>query len=359
MPPSASELAAAHRSLGRPDEIVRDRRVLFRALASVVGSSLATATDDVIDNPLVRGWLGTAFVGAGPVPGDGDGDLSALVADGCTAALPETTVRVASAPAASRLLAPALERVYDALRGHGDHAADPLVVTGARARQALPTLVAGVRLLVQVAPELAGDLLPHITLFVVTDRERSGRLGSASERDHPGMIVLPEPAGVADVVEAIVHEGAHLKFFDLAVTHELLADGHWNAPPFRPSWAAPDAPAWPMEQTLAAWHAYTCMAVLATAWVSDGAGSLLPRAAARSDEIGGVLLGNGRFLGRDGRRLVASLVGRSPECGSPRAFREEARILAARRSGDRMLVVRAGSPPSLEWTRSDTARATL
>jgi hypothetical protein len=359
MPTSAAVLVAAHRLFGSPAEIVRDRRVLYRAVASVVGSECASAPDDVLDNPIVRGRLGAEYVGRATPPGSTDGRPSTLVAADCAVEVAGLPVRIASTPDAPRLLEPALERVHAALRAHGDSASGPLVVTDDRVRAALPTVLAGIRLAVEAVPQLATDLLHHVALLVLTDRRRSGRLGSASDRDHPGMLVLPEPERPAEVAEALIHEGAHLAFFDLSVTREILADGHWLAPSFRPSWAAAGAPAWPMEQTFAAWHAYTALAALAETGVAPGAGSLLPVAAERAAEIGGQILRSGRFIGRDGHRFVGALLGCAPDSAPVVGSPVTGSVIAVRRSGDRTLTVHAGDPPELVWTRADLGHTTV
>ena len=359
MPTSAAALVAAHRLFGSPAEVVRDRRVLYRALASVVGSPLASAVDEVLDNPVVRGWLGAAFVGMAPAPGTTDSEFTALVADGCAAEVAGLPVRIASTPDAPRLLDPALEHVQAALRAHGDTGSGPLVVTGDRARAALPMVVAGSQLAVRAVPDLATDLLHHLALVVLTDRKRSGRLGSASDRDHPGLLVLPEPESPEEVAEAFVHEGTHLAFFDLAVTREILADGHWHAPTFRPSWAAASAAEWPMEQTFAAWHAYTALDALAESGMAPASGSLLPRARDRAAEIGARILRGGQFLGRDGHRFVTAVLGRSPDTAPAIGAAAAGPVIAVHRSGDRALTVRAGDPPDLVWTRADLAPTTL
>ena len=359
MPTSAAALVAAHRLFGTPAEVVRDRRVLFRALASVVGSPLASAADEVLDNPVVRGRLGAAFMGVAPSPGTADSEFAALVADGCVAEVAGLPVRIASTAGGPRLLEPALEQVHAALRAHGDTGSGPVAVTGDRARDALPTVLAGIRLAVRAVPDLATDLLHHLALVVLTDRRRSGRLGSASERDYPGMLVLPEPESPEEVAEAFVHEGAHLAFFDFAVTREILADAHWDAPAFRPSWAATDAPAWPMEQTFAAWHAYTALAALAESGIAPAPGSLLPNAAERATEIGAQVLRSGRFLGRDGHRFVLELLGCPPAAGPAVAAPAGGPVISVHRSGDRALTVLGGDPPCLVWTQVDLAHATL
>jgi HEXXH motif-containing protein len=359
MPSPATLLVAAHRLFGTAAETIRDRRVLYRALASVVGSPLAGAPDQVLDNPLVRGRLGAAFVGRAEPPGTAGTEMGALVLPDCSAEIAGTTVRIASTARAPRLLDEALRPVHEALRAQGDRGSSALVVTGERVRAALPTLVAGLRLAVDAVPELAVELLQHLALVVLTDRRRSGRFGSGSMRDYPGLLVLPEPESPEEVAEALVHEGTHLAFFDLAVTREILADGHWEAPTFRPSWAAPEAPPWPMEQTFAAWHAYTALAALAESGVTPAGGSLLPRAAERAAEIGERILSSGRSIGRDGHRFVEVLLGRAPDAAPPVGAAPAGQEISVHRSGNRALTVLAGEPPSLVWTQADLARATL
>ena len=98
----------------------------------------------------------------------------------------------------------------------------PLILNGSRQFAAVVhTLTSGIELAVSVAPELALDLLPHVALFAVVDSECSGQLGSASLREFPGLILLPEPRSSVEVAEALIHEGAHQKFFDLAMTRSV------------------------------------------------------------------------------------------------------------------------------------------
>ncbi|SHK70183.1 HEXXH motif-containing protein [Pseudonocardia thermophila] len=356
MSPTAAGLRAAHARFGSPEDVLRDRRVLYRALAAHLGSAVPDADAAALDDPLLRGRLGEAFAsGRGGLAAAPAGGLGALVDPRCTADVAGWPVRVASTPAAPQLLRPALARVHGVLRAQGDHCADPLVLCGTAAQDAFATVLAGVRLAVERVPELATDLLPHVALFVVLDRDRAGRLGSASDRDHPGMVVLPAPASAVEAAEAFVHEGAHQKFFDLALTHEVLGDGHWTAPAFRAPWAAPDAPEWPLEQLFAAWHAYTCLTVLAAALTAEetAPGSLLPHAAERAAVLAGALADRSRHLGRDGAALLAEFTGCATAPCGPVPEPVGGPVLAVHRSGDRALVLRAGSPPELVWRRLD------
>ncbi len=87
--------------------------------------------------------------------------------------------------------------------------------------------------------------------------ETSGGVVSASSRYVPGIVLIDEPALPIEVAEALVHEGAHEKFFDLAITREFLDARAEDAEVFETSWSHAR---WPLEQTFAAWHAYTCLA---------------------------------------------------------------------------------------------------
>lgn len=174
----------------------------------------------------------------------------------------------------------------------------------------------GVRLGYQVDPELFADLLPHVAQLALLDRGTSGRLGSASARQSPGLILMPCPLTAVEVAEALVHEGAHQKIFDLAVTRDLVGLNARDCPLFTPSWA-PAGVAWPLEQVVAAWHAYLCLsrfcaALPDSAVAAAGPGSLLPMARARCEELGGRLVGCGRFLGRAAHQLIEMLIGSAP-----------------------------------------------
>ena len=171
----------------------------------------------------------------------------------------------------------------------------------------------GLRFALNVASDLVSDLLPHVVLLAVVRTSVASRLGSASLREFPGLIVLPEPDSALEVAEALVHEGAHVKFFDMAMTCSLLVAG--GTCRFRPPWASRDAAAWPFEQTVAAYHAYCCLAAFYEALCRWGAfdlhdHSLLPHAQGRADVIGDFLLDCGADLGPDGQALVGGLAGR-------------------------------------------------
>lgn len=353
MPLTAADVRAAHAALAPVDDLVAERRTLYRALGDLAAQPTVPADDvDLLDNPMERGRLATLFAGSAPVEG-GPSRLTEIVADGYATPVAGGTVRLASAATAPGLLGPAVARIHRVLDRHGDTDSHALLTDRARLAAALAVIVEGVRLAGRAAEDLAADLLPHVALFAVTDRTLSGRLGSASAREFPGLVVLPEPVSAAEAAEAFVHEGAHQKFFDLAITRSVLEDGHWTAAEFTPSWARVGAPRWSLEQGFAAWHAYTCLAVLGRGMAGSGTepapGSLLPHAAERAAEIGSWLTEAGRFIAPDGQRLLGALLGREPVDTAAPPPPVAAPTLATYRCRLRSLVVRDGSPPELFW----------
>ena len=200
-----------------------------------------------------------------------------------------------------------------------------------------------------------------ILLFAVLARDTAGRLGSASAREFPGLILIPEPRSPLEVAEALIHEGAHQKFFDLATTRALFGEHSGQTPLFSPSWAPAGAPSWPIEQTFPAWHAYCCLSVfrgsLGSLSIHDD--SLLPYAEQRRVEIGEWLLSNGDALGRDGHVLLGAVLDRRPTReGTDTSVDVAQSVIAAdgsslvRRVGERTLVVTRSSRVELLWFRS-------
>ncbi len=171
---------------------------------------------------------------------------------------------------------------------------------------------AGVRLLRRLVPATADDLLAHVSMLAVLKRETSGGVVSASSRYVPGIVLIDEPATPIEVAEALVHEGAHEKFFDLAITREFLDARAEDVEWFETSWSQAR---WPLEQTFAAWHAYTCLARFFTSCGTEqlGADSLLPKARERAEEIGKWLFAHELDLRADARRLLHGLMGHPVE----------------------------------------------
>lgn len=324
---------------------------------------------DVIDSPLARHHIGDALAGRTSLVRSALVGISAVAATSGGAG----DLRVVSRPEANTLLAGALDTVGAELRRQQAESGPPGLLTtadGERFNSALAVLRAGVALARSLSPDLIEDLLAHVALVGVIDPQCAGRLASASPRTFPGLVLLKGPQSIIEVAEALVHEGAHQKLFDLAITHDLLNVNSDRCPPFHPPWA-PKERRWPLEQTLAAWHAYVCLA-----WFAHDAGvtpeacllgpdSLLPVAAERSRILGQWLLDKGDHLGADALMLLDGLIGRRPRTAHLPASCSSAVAadyvidtpLKFRRCGspDRVLVGYPSRPPQFYWVSDDAA----
>ncbi|GAA3050289.1 hypothetical protein GCM10010464_13140 [Pseudonocardia yunnanensis] len=371
MPIGAADLQRAHALFGLPAEVIAQRRMLYRTLLEMLsGEEPRPADVDILDNPATRGHLGAVLAGDEAFMPTKCFPLSELVVEGYTTSVEGCAVRLASTLSARKALAGAVVKVSGELRRHG---ADPqesaLVTTTGRpaAGSLFDRLVDGIELAVRMAPMLALDLLSHVSLFAVLTRDAAGRLGSASAREFPGLILLPEPETSLEVAEALIHEGAHQKFFDLATTRALFGARPSPAPTFTPSWAQPGAPGWPVEQTFAAWHAYCCLSAFHDSLngLDVHSDSLLPHAGERYPEIADWLLAHGECLGQDGHALLGAVTGRRPEHISTDVPVDLGRLsadiadgsLLVREVGERALVARQSGRAELFWIRSETLGA--
>ena len=362
---TAGEIERTHGLFGGVEELLDRRRAIYRLAIELAGGA-PDGTHlplDVIDNPTVRAHLADVLGGVAAYDSSRMSRLSRFVEPSACVDVAGHQVRLASTPDAALALEGALCHIDAALvRGTGS----PLVLKGSQQFTAVVcTLAGGIELAVSVAPELALDLLPHVALFAVVDSEYSGRLGSASLREFPGLILLPEPQSSVEVAEALIHEGAHQKFFDLAMTRSVLGPAaHLRyAPPWRPS----DAPGWPFEQCVAAFHAYCCLAAFNVALrsapeIALHSDSLLPFAAERAEVLGSWLLGHGDLLGPDGQELVARLIGAEFDVPSaPKGVDDlmseltaSSEPVAAQRCGEWTLIMQLTRPAVLLWVRSAT-----
>jgi hypothetical protein len=182
------------------------------------------------------------------------------------------------------------------------------------------------------------------------------------------MILIPEPEHPIEAAEALLHEGAHQKFFDFATTRTLF--GMTEGAQFTPSWAHASAPAWQIEQAFAAWHAYCCLTAFAHALPKNAIlppHSLLPKAEIRAAELGSWLLRNGKALGPDGHAMLYQILGRAPEDHWPDEDVSLSNLGYAlggpewmtRPAGDRVLLARRADPPELYWLPSTAAGSVL
>lgn len=366
----ARDVPAAHAAIAPPATLRRERRALYQLAIELLEHGGRRVLDvDVIDSPVARNSIGAALAGRTRLASSALVGLSAVSATTSV----EQKLRVASRPEANALLAPALETLRAELGRQQAACGAPALLTeadGQRFTAALATLHDGVALAHSVSTELAEDLLAHVALVGVLDPHCADRLVSASPREFPGLVLIRAPRSAIEVAEALVHEGAHQKLFDLALTHDMLDAGSDTCPPFHPPWA-PECRRWPLEQTLAACHAYICLARfgrdldVAASTCRPGPESLLPLAGQRSEILSEWLLSRGDYLGPDAHLLLSGLVGRWPHV-SRTADTPSGRIerdyvldtpLELRRCGstDRVLVGRPSRPPQLYWVSDDAA----
>ncbi len=324
---------------------------------------------DIIDSPLTRNQIGNALAGRSGLTCSRLVGVSALAdADSAAYGLP-----VASRSEANALLVDALEYIGGELERQRETSGSPRLLTqsdGARFTSALTVLRDGIALARLISPELIEDLLAHVALVGVLDPQRASGLTSASSRVFPGLVLIESPDSDIEAAEALVHEGAHQKLFDLGITHDLLTIDSDRCPPFHPPWSPKDR-FWSLETALAACHAYACLARFGEdAGVGSGIravgpGSLLPLAHERKETIGQWLLDNGHYLGSDAHTLLAGLLGRRPRtagnenrCSDPLAadYVVDAELVFRRCiCSDRVLVGRPSLPPQLYWVSADAA----
>lgn len=369
MRPGRRDLPALHAAIAPSSALQGERRALYQFAADLLEGGSSRILDlDVIDSPLVRNRIGDALAGRSRFSYSALVGISA-VADtaGATQDLP-----VASRPAANTLLAGALDDIGAQLGGQRVGSGPPGLLTTADGEQfasALAVLRDGVALAQSVSPELIEDLLMHVALVAILDPQRAGGLASASSRAFPGLIMLESPRSSIEAAEALVHEGAHQKLFDLAITHDLLNASSERCPPFHPPWA-PEEHRWRLERTLAAGHAYACLdrfgqdAGVTSGTRAVGAGSLLPVAGERSKIIGQWLLGQGHYLGTDAHILLEGLLGRKPRTADTAPSHgllandyviDTGWELRRCPSSNRVLVGRPAQPPLLYWVSEDAA----
>ncbi|HEU0087249.1 MAG TPA: HEXXH motif-containing putative peptide modification protein [Pseudonocardiaceae bacterium] len=374
--PTRCDIPALHASIAAPSVLQRERQALYQLAAELLEPGNVQALDpDVIDSPMARHHIGEALAGRASFTRSQLVGISAVATDEPSRDEPSGAegLRVAARPEANTLLAGALDMVAAELDRQRAASGQPELLTeadGARFTFAQRLLHEGLALARSVSPELIEDLLAHVALIGVVDTQRTGRLGSASPRTFPGLILLGSSRSSIEVAEALIHEGAHQKLFDLAITHDLLNDTSDRCAPFHPPWAEKKR-RWPLEQTLAACHAYACLAKFAQdismtlEAVGVDADSLLPVASARSEIIGDWLQDKSDYLGTDAHALLVGLLGRPmrTRCSAQNPANTLATDfiidpgLQLRRCGspNRVLVGRPSRPPQLYWVSEDAA----
>lgn len=365
------DIVRAHHAFGPLEEVIERRRAIYHGALELAGAP--PQEDGVVDNPAVRAHLGEVLGGRAVFDPTRLRHVETL-ADRQVVDIRGRQLRFAAAEEANNELAGALARVGRALDGRSWAQVPPTMLVGrsSRARDARVTVLAGVELAVAVLPEITVDLLSHIALVAVLNGETAGGLGSASLREYPGLLLLPEPQTVVEVAEAVVHEAAHQLFFDLAQTNALLGIDHVDAERFAPPWNGPNRPVWPFEQAVAAFHAYTCLAALAGRLPASHVGelsdvSLLPTAADRAVQVGRWLERQRSRLGPAGSRFVRLLSATQDDhADQTMPSRSVDALVADIRAGGGPLVVRlcgdwalvigmTGTHPDLYWLPASAA----
>jgi hypothetical protein len=365
MPLSPTDLRDIHAVLGTASALVDRRRAIYSAVAELVGAwREADLTPDLLDSPAVRAHLAEVIVDIGRYRADALVPLSQLTTGAPTFVSGTSRTYVVGDPRVRVPLEPAVRHIGAELgRAVGSGGGIGLLLQDDPPFDAAAdTAIEGLEIAVKLCPDLAEDLLPHVALLAIIRSSGTEHLGSASVRDYPGLIVVPLPGTAIEVAEALVHEGAHQKFFDIGTTRSLFTADFPRAPLFRASWSAASTPLWSLEQCAAAFHAYTCLATLhecvRTAGVAGSLHefSLLPHAEVRSAELGEWVLSNQQYLGPDGRRTLAALAGR-PDAADSEALADEAPRSEAptvfRKCGSWTLVAQMAESVELYWVSTD------
>ncbi|MGW4212966.1 aKG-HExxH-type peptide beta-hydroxylase [Lentzea sp. NPDC004789] len=346
---------ALHAAIAPAVVLVDERRTLYRLAADVFAPG-AGLSDNLLDHPIVRYEIGRALAGHG-------GLEPALLHRAAGLRVRDAGVPLAADPQAASLL----EAPLRIIAPPGTSPRPLTAADGARFEAVVMIVTEGVRLFRQLAPEMAEDLLAHVSMLAVLKAETSGGVVSASSRYVPGIVLIDEPSTPMEVVEALVHEGAHEKFFDLAITREFLDACAEDVEYFENSWSHAQ---WPLEQTFAAWHAYSCLAQFFTLCPGQPLGplSLLPKARERAEEIGRWLLKHEHDLRADARWLLHAMTGDgealnqsdvdvsgTTEVREGDRFRVLPGVRFRRAASGRVVVARAGQPPEIFWLGADTS----
>lgn len=350
-------VVAAHAVLASRAQVLADRRALYRLALDLLGWDVEPSAA-VLDHPVSRFRIGEVIAGRT------SGDRLRLVEPDDLGSATGRGPAVAADPDSEQLLAPALRSVAAEAGLPGGAMGLITRAQGERFDGALAEVGAGLDRAAELVPELLADLVGHVALIGILDPARSGAVVSASSRHVPGLVLL-RPGGPLEVAESIVHEAAHQRLFDLAITRDLLRGDADDRPGFGPSWRSTT---WPVEQTLAAFHAYACLTELAASVppaerAAVGPHSVLSEAPERAAEIGQWLAQHPELLGADAVRLVHALLGHpvaapgeepehpSPVPGGPDFHAEDCRVVPA--EDGRSLVGLPGDPPQLFWLDPD------
>lgn len=306
-----------HRSLSPTDTLLSARRALYRMAVDFLAQPRhrdalsGSAGAALLDSPFLHRAVLDAMVGDDAMLSDHDLERANriaaravhVVAGGCD-------IPVLAEPDADSVLDDVL-RMLDG--DSGSHAQFLTPRDEERFLAGLHMVQEGLDLATATVPTLLRDLLPHVCMIAMLDGAGTNAVHSASLREYPGLIITGGPGTALEAAEMIIHEAAHQKLFDMALVLDVLRPESDTAPAFAPPWRAP-AVTWPLEQALAAFHAYSCLAEFADALDAAHppselhAASLLPEARRRSVLIGSWLVAQSPYLGLDARAVVGGLL---------------------------------------------------
>lgn len=349
---------AVHAAISPASALVGERRALYRLAVQLFAPGFELS-DNLADHPIVRYEIGRVLAGHGGLEPSGLVAVAGVHVRDVGVALASDPVAADALEAPLRIIAPPGARLELITEADGE-----------RFETVAAIVAEGVRLFRRLDPVMADDLLAHVSMLAVLKAETSGGVVSASSRYVPGFVLIDEPATPIEVAEALVHEGAHEKFFDLAITREFLDARAEDADYFVTSWSGAS---WPLEQTFAAWHAYSCLAQFFISAGSERLGplSLLPKARERADEIGAWLLARESDLRADARWLLHGLAGgptdevggqSDVDCGTlcveiqdHDRFHVLPDVRFQRAETGRVVVGRAAQPPEIFWLDTDAS----
>jgi hypothetical protein len=354
-----ARIADAHALLADAQALIARRRALFTAAWRILEAGAPEPSLDILDSPFTRGRLSAGLsyprsrLRADHGPYAGTAELGRRLGDGRPVLL-STFDAVNVARSSLRAIDRQLER-------HGDDSRVEMATMDDGGFAAMESrVIEGIGRFEEVLPRVAADVLPHISAIMLLVSKSAARIGSASLRDHPGLVAFPGTLRHLELLEALVHEGAHQKFFDMCLTFPILRVEAYRSGSFRPSWVSVDAPDWSFEQVCAAFHAYLCLAALNVrigelGWLAEdfGSTSLLARADERSTELGSWISGNEALLGSHGVLLFRALAGRevphskTRETAVERFAPESGGVVI--KSDDWSVAVTPGDPPSVWW----------
>lgn len=374
------DLVRAHRSLGSPDELVAQRRALYRLAAELLSlegllvHDTSSLPEDSFDDPIIRLSIGLNMArahqhtsGAQPIF-----DLpEPLAHDDVLLAEPSRLpkIRLIATPRGAAHVSPTLRILERHMSLQGQPAQGLHLIEdwrSPRSQEILATVLEGLQLLDDLVEPLAFDLLSNSFLVAVIPQTQRAPM-SASLREAPGIIFIREPRVSLDAAEALLHEAAHQRFFDYVLLREMIigdTSSRWQ-PPWRPPGTE-----WNLERMMAAAHTYACLTHLKNRLgrtrpdSKPSGGSLLDEARDRVGILLDAILSRVNETGSDAAQFFALLSGSDISVEPPYeasatrrwgelrggVFRSAPGLHIRTQPGwSRSLVGRRGRPPELFW----------